>query len=224
MKQSLCTVVITILLIVCQHINNSIASKNDNEEHERNKRFVFLQTSGIGYLVALAIPTSAVNRQRVYMAFNFEAHYGLASAETFLSKFKAPFIGDNEVKRDVHGTIVDNRLRHFSDKKNVYTRKNFYRIIEQQITSYGYNGTSCLLRTICETSETPFYENNGVFGNIFHILFTPSSSKAENIESIYYEAEYHGQLQECQRYVEECKISFLDLVSHMVSIESRKMM
>lgn len=42
------TIVITIILIVCQHINSSIALKNDNEEHERNKRFVFLQTSGIG--------------------------------------------------------------------------------------------------------------------------------------------------------------------------------
>lgn len=40
--------------------------------------------------MALAIPTSAVNRQRVYMAFNFEAHYGVADADTFLAKLKMP--------------------------------------------------------------------------------------------------------------------------------------
>ncbi|XP_031621775.1 uncharacterized protein LOC116339847 [Contarinia nasturtii] len=220
------TVVITIILIVCQQIVGSIALKNNSEEHERNKRFVFLRGSGIGYLVALAIPTSAVNRQRVYMAFNFEAHYGLASADTFLTSLRSPFPGDDlsQRKRDLRGIMVDDRLKHFSGNKNVYTRKNFYRILEQQINSYGYNGTSCLLRTICETSETPFHEYNGVFGNIFHILFTPSSSKAENIKSTYYEAEYHGRIQDCQQYIDACNVSFLDLISHMITVESRKMM
>lgn len=51
-------------------------------------------------------------------------------------------------------------------KMNKFQNSNLFDI------RYGHNGTSCLLRTICETSETPFYEYNGVFGNIFHILFT----------------------------------------------------
>lgn len=42
--------------------------------------------------MAVAVPTSAVNRQRVYMAFNFEAHYGVADADTFLAKLKMPVI------------------------------------------------------------------------------------------------------------------------------------
>lgn len=169
------------------------------------------------------------------------------------------FIGnDLTQKRDIHGAMVDNRLKHFADNKNVYTRKNFYRILEQQINSYGYNGTSCLLRAICETAETPFHEYNGVFGNIFHILFrwgvivfnrivtilnillflifkipffsndendcSPSSSKAENIRPIYYKAEYHGHLQECHRYTEDCNTSFLDLISNMISVRARNMM
>lgn len=112
---------IVIVLIACQHINSSIATI-ESEEHERNKRSIFLKGSGIGvsfeqfscqknkilsfsseifsfaiilcfqYLVALAIPTSAVNRQRVYMAFNFEAHYGLASGDTLLSSLRMPVI------------------------------------------------------------------------------------------------------------------------------------
>lgn len=46
------TIVITTVLIACQHINHSAtASKNDNEEHERSKRFIFLRTSGIGVSV-----------------------------------------------------------------------------------------------------------------------------------------------------------------------------
>lgn len=115
---------------------------------------------------------------------------------------------------------------------------------------YGYNGTACLLRAICETSENPFHEYNGVFGNIFHILFAyatqfnfiskfsnqsllsshqnpifsprPSSSKREKIPSIYYDAEHHGTMQECYRYSNNCNISFLDLVSNMVSMGRQK--
>lgn len=47
------------------------------------------------------------------------------------------FPGDDisQVKRDVHGATVDNRMRHFSGKKNAYTRRNFYRILQQQIDS-----------------------------------------------------------------------------------------
>lgn len=46
----LCTIFITIVIIMCQHINSFSASKNEtkNETHERNKRFVFLRGSGIG--------------------------------------------------------------------------------------------------------------------------------------------------------------------------------
>lgn len=58
--------------------------------------------------------------------------------------------------------------------------------------------------------------------NLFPLFCRPTSSKAENIKSIYYEAEYHGKLQECHRYVDNCKTGLLDLISHMISIESLK--
>lgn len=117
MNRKLDTIVITVALIAYQYMNYGFASESVDENHERSKRFVFLKTAGIGvssvdriqfyyvyrknilkinshkcfqYLVALAVPTSAVNRQRVYMAFNFEAHYNLADNETVLQKFKMP--------------------------------------------------------------------------------------------------------------------------------------
>lgn len=108
--------------------------------------------------MAIAIPTSAVLNQRVYMAVNFEAHYGLADADTFLDKFhhkvcaswsersqsKWPlrvtfqWVGDTSTdsKRDVRAIINNNdRSNHFTEKNNVYTRKNFYRILRQHIQS-----------------------------------------------------------------------------------------
>lgn len=54
-------------------------------------------------------------------------------------------------------------------------------------------------------------------------IFRPTSSKPENIRSIYYEAEYNGRLQECQRYLDNCNVSLLGLVSKMISIGAHKM-
>lgn len=55
---------------------------------------------------------------------------------------------------------------------NLLSRKNVYRILESNLYRAGMNGTACLLKTICQTAESSMFENNGVFGNIFHIVFT----------------------------------------------------
>lgn len=36
----------------------------------------------------------------------------------------------------------------------------------------GYDGRECLLKAICETTQHPLEEHNGVLGDIVHILFT----------------------------------------------------
>lgn len=38
---------------------------------------------GLQYIVAAAIPTADLPFQRLFLAFNFEAHYGLADAQLF---------------------------------------------------------------------------------------------------------------------------------------------
>lgn len=67
-----------------------------------------------------------------------------------------------------------------------------------------------------------FSIGNFVILTLINYLFRPSSSKPEKIRSIFYEAEYDGRMQECHRYFNDCNISFLDLISNMISIESRK--
>lgn len=36
----------------------------------------------------------------------------------------------------------------------------------------GYNGHECLLRAICEAADTPLGMDNGVLGDILHIVLT----------------------------------------------------
>lgn len=71
-------------------------------------------------------------------------------------------------------SIKDNPTTPSVSKKSkrMFTRKYLYRTIENNLDGAGFNGTACLLKTICETAESDLYENNGVFGNLFHIIFT----------------------------------------------------
>lgn len=37
---------------------------------------------------------------------------------------------------------------------------------------YGFDGKSCLLKAICDVSQHQYGQNNGLIGDIIHILFT----------------------------------------------------
>lgn len=80
--------------------------------------------------------------------------------------------------------------------------------------SVGYNGTNCLLRAICETAVTPLDEHNGILGDIFQILLSPSSSMEENINEDYYIAEKFGaNNKDCSFYNQLCPKSVFDYIT-----------
>lgn len=37
---------------------------------------------------------------------------------------------------------------------------------------YSFDGKSCLLKAICDVSQHQYSQNNGLIGDIIHILFT----------------------------------------------------
>ncbi len=57
------------------------------------------------------------------------------------------------------------RIRRFINRNIVFN------VIENKLISYGFSKV-CLQRAICEVASIEFGYNNGVFGDIFHILFT----------------------------------------------------
>jgi DM4/DM12 family len=59
-----------------------------------------------------------------------------------------------------------------SAQKSLITRKRFYKTFEERLSAMGLDGRKCLLRSICEASELPVHEHNGLVGDIFHIFFT----------------------------------------------------
>ncbi|KAL7736829.1 hypothetical protein ACLKA6_015669 [Drosophila palustris] len=96
---------------------------------------------------------------------------------------------------------------------SLMTRKSFYAMLRDKLERSGYPPEACLLRLICETNESTLGEINGLLGNIVHIIFTPSSSRDEQLPSVYYQAESDGLQQQCAVYSNDCPHKVLDLIS-----------
>ncbi|XP_034107421.1 uncharacterized protein LOC117570085 [Drosophila albomicans] len=96
---------------------------------------------------------------------------------------------------------------------SIISRKSFYAMLQDKLERSGYPPEACLLRMICETNDSTLGEINGLLGNIVHIIFTPSSSRDEQLASAYYQAESDGLQQQCGVYHNDCPHNVLGLIS-----------
>ncbi|GLV45050.1 uncharacterized protein CBL_14377 [Carabus blaptoides fortunei] len=166
---------------------------------ETNWVFHFPQGTTIGIFAALAVPVDIPNKS-VYVAYNFEANYGVPGNETTRVEFP-PLLADEVASRSAQPNISN------------IDRSLVYQVLESKLNKYGYKGQSCLFRAICESAMSSFV-HNGVLGDIMHIIFTPSSSKERNYPSTYFDAEANGKHKNnCIQYYKNCSISLLDMIS-----------
>ncbi|CAG9811893.1 unnamed protein product [Chironomus riparius] len=95
------------------------------------------------------------------------------------------------------------------------TRWLLYDGFARMLTSKGLEGRYCVLRSICEAAESNFGYHNGLFGQLFHIFFTPSSTSDKIVNTEHYDylkAEMFGQAGEpCDKIFHQCKGSVLEI-------------
>ncbi|XP_039958047.1 uncharacterized protein LOC120773118 [Bactrocera tryoni] len=126
-----------------------------------------------------------------------------------------------EYKSEYNATYHGNHGHYGWESRSSKLRWNLYSCIAQRLDSYGYSGTECILKAICEASSLSFQRLHGVFEQIVHILLSPSSSvdQATPQSVQYIEAEKIGSSSgDCGFY--NCKISVLDWISSVLKVES----
>ncbi|KAJ6633639.1 hypothetical protein Bhyg_16843, partial [Pseudolycoriella hygida] len=175
------------------------------------------------FIVAMAIPLQNIGRH-VFMAFNFEAHYGLANNNTFSPSginqwFKGKRSIDQMPTLSSTNEIEQTKSNVGSKTNKLFTRTRVYGAIKKNLFKMGYNGTSCLLKIICETAEVPVNPNNGMLGSIFHVVFTPSSSEDEGLPQHFYDAENNGLIGNCSEYNVHCPSNMLDSISKIMFLK-----
>ncbi|GAB0088584.1 hypothetical protein DMENIID0001_030410 [Sergentomyia squamirostris] len=174
----------------------SLASVFSAELKRSKRTLVYPRGSVITFIVAIAVPLDLPNRS-VFNSFNFAANYGVPTNVTHYTRVPARF-----------------PFTEARSKRNIITRRWFYRMASNYLTRLGLNGTGCLLRAICEVSESPLDDGNGLHGDLLQIILTPSSSIDENLPKAFQEAEIKGRMQNCDDYINNCPKSVLDMISY----------
>ncbi|XP_044577641.1 uncharacterized protein LOC123260551 [Cotesia glomerata] len=174
-----------ILLLIFVNIASGSRVKNVTLAVSRHIRSItYPQGSGMGIFFAISVPLDLPEKS-VSMAFYFEANYRLPNDKNMTDCYECY-------------------------QEETINRKFAYDIIESKLENAGYPGRKCLLRAICEAALNPVTEN-GLVGDIIHILFTPSSSKEENLSQEIVDAESNCS---CTDY--DCPMSLLDIISHYI--------
>lgn len=95
-----------------------------------------------------------------------------AMAETESNYFDEEF--DDEFEEDKKIPLIQNYPKpaeeELSDESG--SRWLMYDGLGKLLESKGLQGRPCVLRGICEASETKFTHHSGVFGELLHIIFT----------------------------------------------------
>ncbi|KAJ6623920.1 hypothetical protein Bhyg_16363 [Pseudolycoriella hygida] len=218
------------LKTICCSTLGEFESSNKAEVLSRDSRaLAFPGSSTVGILLAVAIPLNLPNRE-VFLSYNFEANYNSPAAPDYahlglagVEKYEYPegnsrsTDGSNNTsislpkkkKQKGKQTKRKGRPKKDSRKRRFIDRKIVFNVMENKLVSYGFS-KDCLLRAICEVALVEYGYNNGIFGDIFHILFTPTSSQDDEIDLKYYVAEYNGNAGKCKMYETECPKSILD--------------
>ncbi|XP_035773594.1 uncharacterized protein LOC118456695 [Anopheles albimanus] len=194
-----------------------------SDAHERSKRtLVYTFNSCSGILIALSIPLLVTGRN-IFFSYNFEANYNMPTDSTdftqgILKKGDNDQIDESAARqlRSVDRNPPDQRSMQPSvpQKRSSITRKKVYRMIELNLERYGYAGKRCILRMICDLAQDPMHHENGVFGDLLQLLFTPSLSKDEQLPGEFERAERLGlEQRNCTKYQAHCPSNPIDLVS-----------
>ncbi|XP_050350349.1 uncharacterized protein LOC126773436 [Nymphalis io] len=169
---------------------------------KRQRRYLLFTPStqwGVFATVSVPLPTDSL----VSVAWFFEANYYNVDNATYLE----PLLGDIDAPSLRH-------LRTSRESNQFLTRRNFYIFIENMLERHGYPRL-CLLRAICENSSQ--FLHNGILGDLLHLILTPSTSISEDdIEDLYYEAEYWGMENKCDDYTILCPINPIERISMLL--------
>ncbi|CAG9817213.1 unnamed protein product [Phaedon cochleariae] len=103
--------------------------------------------------------------------------------------------------------------RKFREKRTTEEtdRSLFYKAFEDVLNGAGIDGRDCILRSICENAaESLHHEANGLYGLIFHIVFTPNYGNEagdSNMDPSYMEAQRAGEYGvECHTLYSKCTL------------------
>nr|XP_012232279.1 PREDICTED: uncharacterized protein LOC105677940 [Linepithema humile] len=151
-------------------------------------------------IVGLAVPVELSGKTLVY-GQNFQFQYVLPQNATFFTEF---FENALSSRRRRESVSWDERM-------------TVYRLLEEEFERRGTDGKECMRKTICEAAIAPL-ENEGLVGELLHLLLTPTQNSNSSLESEYLQALAFGRNNyDCSHIYKSC-ISGEGILDHISKI------
>lgn len=81
-------------------------------------------------------------------------------------------IKDNSIALNDKNVVDDFEEQNLEDENEQFSRWFLYEKMEELVKHHGFEGRSCIMRMICESSQVNFTYKNGILGELMHILLT----------------------------------------------------
>lgn len=81
-------------------------------------------------------------------------------------------IKDNSIALNDKSVVDELEEENQEDENEQFSRWFLYEKMEELVKHHGFEGRSCIMRMICESSQVNFTYKNGILGELMHILLT----------------------------------------------------
>ncbi|XP_011499092.1 PREDICTED: uncharacterized protein LOC105363169 [Ceratosolen solmsi marchali] len=148
-------------------------------------------------LAGCTIPIAMPGRILIHSQ-NIQFQFALPQNATFFSNY-----------------FTSRSLRRRRQSDIIPERSIFYQFLEEELLRRGNPGKDCIKRSICESAETPL-RDDGLVGEIFHVLLTPDYGGLLGVDEEYGKAAEIGRRgDDCLKTYPSCPEGFgiLDRIS-----------
>lgn len=150
----------------------------------REKRFLLFPQANPTrhqFVAGIGVPTD-LDPESLVIGYVFKAQYFLpynvsqlrpqritrdVKTDTFKQQYESYNV-DAAVVGDVELNVSKTSSYNFEDE----IRWMIYKTLEHILNTNKLNGKNCVLKAICESAQNPFTHESGIFGELFHIMFT----------------------------------------------------
>ncbi|XP_059611044.1 uncharacterized protein LOC132257975 [Phlebotomus argentipes] len=158
-----------VLLLVLMPLCRSLM--NISEVGERQRRYLIYPPNGglVKIILGISAPIVLSGKRSMGCAYNLQGQFRVPSEVMWRP---VTFEG---LSRKARRELEDIQANSREDE----SRKLLYFMLERFKNWAGKNGRECLLRTICEVTQSPLTEDNGIFGELIDSIFIPGDARVD---------------------------------------------
>ncbi|XP_013149094.1 PREDICTED: uncharacterized protein LOC106111521 [Papilio polytes] len=150
-----------LVIVLCIIISKIYASVSiiENDVLQRSRRQLLFPNSTLFQFnagVGTPTPIKTINFNWAFQA-NFQLPWNRSQIPLDILEAESGYPGFSRRKREVNDEKSDHDITQPENYQNDAKLYHFYKYVEDVLNGFGYNGSSCVLRTLCQLAAEPLH-------------------------------------------------------------------